>query len=450
MGERLRPLSSSWMAPYSLAAQLTAQAGQSMGNAFASLGDSIGRGISTGTARRENERRYNEQMRMQNDEFALKQSEIAYRHDQDSLELAMALGRQHAAQAASLVQSGLAIDDPRVVEATEKSSQYIDSLKSILTRTPGAAGSAFPKFPGPGAPVVPMGGEGGPVLPVQGGGDLPTPPEIPYLTHAQASALYRDAEEAYQAASEAAQKSPASRMAQERLAAARTRVEALRVAVNGAAARDARLSSQESGSGRQTPEEARSLAEARARGEATVKNEQEFGELGRKVRELSAVEPLAPDMEGRAAQLGRLRAQAESLKDAREQKQALERMKASADHKILVAQFKHDLPPKPDTMTDEEYAKKRVSDLRTKMNALKARLDPMSGVILTRDERIQAQMEYDAARDALVEEIDAQATPPPKGDESARRAAATAEYNALPADQRTAEAVEQIRKKYGL
>lgn len=55
MGIRLQPISASWMTPYALAAQLTAQAGQSRGQGMAALGSGIASGISGLTAKRERE-----------------------------------------------------------------------------------------------------------------------------------------------------------------------------------------------------------------------------------------------------------------------------------------------------------------------------------------------------------------------------------------------------------
>lgn len=350
MGERLRPLSSSWMAPYSLAAQLTAQAGQSMGNAFASLGNSIGQGIQAGSARRENERRYNEQSRRQQEEFALRQSEVAYRHDQDALELTMALGRQHAAQAMALVQGGLADDDPKVVEATEKAASYVDSLKANLMRNPrlapsvaagttcttGSCGSprAPVGAPSGGPPVVPMGGEGGPALPVQAmGGDLPAPPKIPELSHNHASMLYRDAEEEFQAAMEAQARSPKSAVFAARLARAKTRLESTSAAVNAAASREA-AEAAKGKSGQQTPEDAEAMSYSTSKGRARAEQEAQFEEYGQRIREYSTIEPLAPDMAGRAAQYGR-------LKTADEERQLRLRSDISEDRHLKVEAERH-------------------------------------------------------------------------------------------------------------
>lgn len=470
MGERLRPLSSSWMAPYSLAAQLTAQAGQAAGAGYASIGQSIGQGIAAGASRREQRREFDVQTRLRENEFAFRQSQAAKDEElrrgqlarQDAMDSAQILKTSLMANSArleSMIQGGMDPQDPALMELNLKNDQLLQSLTSIASGFHGDAVKGV--FVG------------------QDLGDLPKPPPIPepLMIPGLNAPGVGQATEATQAPDSVEALTSLLRASEENLA----RISSRRVSGERATvARERELARERStiqslgarlAAAKGSDMERRAAAEgaATASAKARESNRKRTAEGQDVVGRIDATDPSAlteADREwalrGDTETIGFLKAKAENLKDAREQRQAMERQRNSADLKIRVAKFRAELPPKPETMSPKEYASMRLSALSKTVQALRGKLDPFSGVPLTPQERTDAASDYNAALEALNEEVssvmalprdqapEVSAPAQPSDDMKAKEQAALSEYNALPPDQRTPEKIREIAAKHGV
>lgn len=134
MGQRLQPLSSAWLAPHALAAQLTARAGEATGQGLAALGAGIGGGLAQIGENRKVERARQDRLTQQtfSNDLATKQYEEGVRQDNFQM-----LGRYAEGLQAKLQMAMLA--DPTGAAAAplkQELEQATSSLKHILSQSP--------------------------------------------------------------------------------------------------------------------------------------------------------------------------------------------------------------------------------------------------------------------------------------------------------------------------
>jgi len=163
VGQRLGPIAGNvnWMAPHALAAQLIAQAGESKGAGYASLGRSIGAGIAQfGESRRE-EKRFNlnrqDRLAEQAADNARLERELQMRQARENNGILERREEMVTGNLRALMAAGAQESDPQVQELVSQLGRIQSSYQNNLAMT----------------------GAGQGVMPGQDFADLPKPPPIP-------------------------------------------------------------------------------------------------------------------------------------------------------------------------------------------------------------------------------------------------------------------------------
>lgn len=203
MGERLRPFSDAWMAPYALAAQLTARAGENAGAGYAALGAGVGgllSGIGQGKVRREenarSDARYADAQAMRAAEMEMDRVKTAAMVNERALQGATVQLQELMAQQAGPEEIGPVADLVKTLTGNQGSlAQQLQAI-SISPRgggcasgrcgvqPPAVAPAAAPSVPAPTAPInVPA------TSPVSAAPAAPPADDIPAVDPADAYAL---------------------------------------------------------------------------------------------------------------------------------------------------------------------------------------------------------------------------------------------------------------------
>lgn len=150
MAVRLRPQSAAWMAPHALAAQLTAQAGESAGQGVAGLLGGIARGVGAYTQARDrrqemaiNESRYQDALSRRDREF-----NYGAAKDQAALLEDYMKGAEMEASLSAL-SSPTGTPDPSKVEQLRKAQSSMTAMRAQLAKIGGVTAANVPEMPAP-------------------------------------------------------------------------------------------------------------------------------------------------------------------------------------------------------------------------------------------------------------------------------------------------------------